>query len=631
MHVARAYALPHSAPGRWLILAMIAALLSLAEPPVAVTQAQSDSAASGSATASIVPESAFFYAYANLDPTTAQMQQAAELVDRAGLGTFMTEDTTGEIPAGAEVAVVVTSIPESTVPDVADVSIAMDPMAATENLDSGGYALIINADDVQSAYDMLLADLEANVDMSGGEITTSEYNGVTITSYEPAPDDDFTEPASIAMVGDFAVQAARAEDIHPLIDTAAGTNPAIDSNENYQTLTGMLPAEHLALGFVNGPAALEELQSSAPEVLPNLDEQTAQSLNSWTAFSFSAEENGFRAETRSIASSTPFDEIAPLDGSFLNQVPSDSVLVMNGTNIDSTGIVTTLALFVASSIVGEDMMATPIPGTSVFAGQDETFAAAESLLGFNLKTDFVDHLVGEFGLAISVSGSLADPASLPSVDAILFSELDEPVAVQDAVSKISFIINAALGEQASIETRDVNGSQVNVVDLTQTGVAEKAEFGVIDDQFVISTGTGLDDYLAAPESPLSEDPGFNAVMEHLPEEYGSVTYINLPIVIQLSTELSSTMTGAFPDADPSCAEYASQEDAQAAFEEDQFENFLLDQDFDGEACEDFFATPVASPDDAATNPYPNVMGLASVSTQEDGVNGTSTFVLIGGE
>lgn len=630
MHVARVQAVPIHSPFRWFAISIIVALLGMATVPVATIHAQSDSAMSNTDAARVVPESALFFAHANLDQESTQVQLAAELIERAGfaeaLGAQGVDESMTGIPAGAEVAVVVTSIPEASDLDVADVS--LDPLAATEELENGGYAVLISSDDPQAAYDLLLADLESNVAISGGAVTTSEYNGVTITSYAPAADDDFTEPSSVALVGDYAVQAVRAEDIHPIIDAAAGVVPTLANNENFQSLTEMLPTERLALGFINGPAILASLQASSPDVLESVDDSSTQALDAWTAFSFSAEENGFRLETRSVSNGMPFEEIVPLDDSFLDNVSSDALVVVNGTNIDSTGIVTTIALFIASAVTGQGLMATPVPGTPVALDQDAVFAEAESLLGFNLKTDFVDHLVGEFGLAITVNGSAMDPESLPAVDALLFSEIDDPVAVQDAVSKISFIIGAAMGDAGTIETRDVNGSQVNVIDLSETGIADRVEFGVVDGKFVISIGSGLDDYLLGPETPISADPNFNAVMENLPDEYGTLAYVNMPIVLELVTGLSSSMGAGIEDADPSCGDYATQQEAQAAYDADQFANFLLDQDFDGEACEDFFGAPLATPE-ATGNPYPNVIGLGSVSTQEDGVNGTSTFLLIG--
>ncbi len=636
MYQARAQVMPQVMPVstsyRWFSIAIMVALMGLAITPAAESQAQSDPVSGASSLASIVPETALFYAYANLDLESAQADLAADLLERAigseSLGDQMLDDTASDVPAGAEIAVVVTSIREASDTNAADVS--LDPLAATEDLAQGGYALVISTDAPQEAYAALLADLESNVESSGGDVVNSDYNGVAITSYVPETDDDFTEPTAVALFDDYVIQAVYPEDIEPVIDTALGTTPALADSENFQTLTTMLPAEHLALGFINGPAALEALETSAPEVTLNLAEQTTRVLDAWTAFSFSAEQDGFRLETRSLPSSESFEPITPLDASFLDQVPSDAALVIHGNDIDSSGILTSLAFILASGVIGEGLMATPTPGTPTALDQDQVFADAEALLGFNLKTDFVDQLVGEFGSAISVGGSIADANTPPAVDAILVSEVEDTVAVQDVVSKISFIIGAAMGDAGTIETRDVNGSQVSVVELTDSGVADTVEFGVVNGEFVVSVGTALDEYLGGVESPLSEDAGYIADMEHLPTGYGSVTYVNLPIVLSMVTGLTSSFDAGITDADPSCGDYATQEEAQAAYDEDQFENFLLDQDFDGEACEDYFDAPAATPE-MAGNPYPNIVGLASVSTQEDGVNGTTTFLLIGDE
>lgn len=633
MHVARAQAVPVTVPFRLFAIVVTLAVASLAALPVAQSHAQAAPSGGAAEVASAVPESALFFAYASFDLEGAQPQLAAQLFERAGLtedlGHDMMLEGTDEIPAGAELGVVVTSLPET--PSVSAAEVSLDPLAATEGLDEGGYALLIGTDDPQGAYDTLLADLDSNVDVSESEIATADYNGVTITSYSPEEGDTFTDPTAIALVGEYAVQAARPEDIEPIIDTVAGNVPALSQNANFQSLTSMLPAEHLALGFINGPATLEAIETSSPEVTQSLDQRSTDLLDSWTAFSFSAEQAGFRLETRSIANATPFDEMTPLDGSFLDQVPADSLLVVNGNNIDATGIVTSLAFLLAVGIMGEDPFATPVAADTMPVSQDEAFTQAESLLGFNLKTDFVDQLVGEFGFAISVDGSITDMMTPPAVNALLVSEVEDTVAVQDVVSKLSFIIGAGMGDAGAIETRDVNGSQVNVVDLTETGVAERAEFGVVDGELVISVGDGLDDYLGGVDAPLSQDPNFSAVMEQLPTDYGSVVYVNMPVVLSLATDLNASFSGAgITDADPACGDFMSQQEAQVAYEEDQFANFLLDQDFDGEACEDFFDPPSATPA-VAGNPYPNVIGLGSVSTQEAGVNGTTTFLLIGGE
>ncbi|MBA2289092.1 MAG: DUF3352 domain-containing protein, partial [Chloroflexia bacterium] len=333
MYAARVQSGPATMPVRFWTFAIVVTLMALTIAPAHSVQAQTESSSGALDIASVVPDTSLFYAYANLDLESSQALLAAELLERSSLtetfgSEMMIDNPAADIPEGAEVAVVVTSIPETSDVSVADVS--LDPLAATQDLEDGGYALIISSNNVQETYEELLASIDMNVESSGGDVTMTDYSGVTITSYLPEAGDDFTEPSAVALVGDYAIQAGYLEDIQPIIDTAAGTLPALNTNENFLSLAGMLPTEHLALGFINGPAAVEALELSSPEVIQNFDQRSFDVLDAWTAFSFSAEQAGFRLETRSIANATPFEEITSLDGSFLDRVDSDALLVING-------------------------------------------------------------------------------------------------------------------------------------------------------------------------------------------------------------------------------------------------------------------------------------------------------------
>lgn len=623
------HAIRQSQPFRWVAILVAFAIIGAFAAPLAPAAAQTTGASPDGGIIDLAPDTSLVFAHANLDMTSDQALMATELFTRAGLGNVLEEPGMSgfdQIPANAQAAIVVTSFPEATSIDVADVSV--NPMAASDSLD-GGFAAIFSADDVEAFYQEAISDLQVDAEHLGGEVVESEYGGVTITSHQPAADDTFTDPTSLAMVGDSLVLAMRAEDIHPIIDTFNGDIPSLTANENYQAVFELLPTDYLGSGFFNGPATLAEIEATAPDTLDGLDDQAIANLDSWTGFTFSAEQQGFRLETRSIQSAAAFAEQVPIDGAFFDTVPSDAVFATNGTNLDSNGIVTMLALVFASGLVGEDLTATPIADVDLEIAQNEVFTQAESLLGFNLKTDLIDNLVGEFGIAVTVGNVFAQ---VPTIDAIVVSDIENPTVVQDAVSKISFIVGAVLqGESAAVESRDVNGSVVNVIDLTGTELDMKVEFGVVGDEIVVSVGNGLDDYILGPESSLSQAPNFQAVLEVMPAEYGSLTFINMPVVLDIVHELSNELAGgSIEDADPSCGEFATQEEAQAVYDEDPFGNFMLDQNFDGQACEDYFAPASASPEaEAAGNPYSNVLGLAVATTQEDDVKGTTTFLLIG--
>jgi hypothetical protein len=605
---------------RWMPVLLALALATALAVPLAPARAQTQAA---DTLIDLVPESVYAFIQADLDITSDQAMLAAELFDRAGLASAIGEDVDlNDIPANSRFGVVVTSIPDAADFDVD--SVAIDPMGATETLDDGGFAVIV-AGDATTFIDDELESMQSNVEWGYGEIRETEYGGIPITVFEST--DEYTDSSAIATIGEYSVFAMRDQDIYPLIDTFNGDTPSLDTNEQYQQLMAMLPSPFLSSGWVNGPALLTAIENSAPEAFASVDVESLAALDAVTAFTFTAEQQGFRLETRSLAARTAATPAEVLDGAFLDSVSADALFVTNGTNIDSAGLVTNLALLFASEFVGEDLSATPVADIDLQQTQDEVFARAEAMLGFNIKTDFIDNLTGEFGLILSV-GDIS--SETPSVNALFVTDVSNPLAVQDVISKVSFILGAGLGDQTTIDTRSVNGSNINVVDLADTGFAEKAEFGVIGDELVISVGTGLDDYLNGPSAPLSEDESFNQLMANLPSEYTSMTYINMNAVATIATDFSGSMGLAVEDADEACGEFASQEEAQAAYDEDPFGNFMLDQNFDGVACEDYFALQGATPA-AEASPYANILGLATVMTEEDGVNGSSSFFLIGGD
>ncbi|HEV2127991.1 MAG TPA: DUF3352 domain-containing protein [Thermomicrobiales bacterium] len=611
----------------WMMLLVAFALVSALIVPLAPASAQTFVT---NEPVDIVPETAYVYVEANLDTSTEQGALAADLLQRAGLADLLEEEAgTDEIPEGLHVAFVLTSIPDlEALDEVGDVT--TDPMAVTKSFDGGGFAVIVSSEGSEQFIADERARMEADTGAGLGEITEAEHGGVTITAFEPS--DAFAEGTAVATIGDYRVFAMRAEDLHPLIDTFNEDLTSLASSERYQLLTDLLPSEHVASGWINGVALLEAVEASSPEAIASVDVNTLAALDAWTAFTFSAEPQGFRLETRSLPNELVESEPVALDGAFLDTVPADAVFVTTGTDIDSSGLVTLLAFLFATELVGEDLMATPVDQVDVAQAQNDVFERSESLLGFNIKTDFIDNLTGRYGIFVSVDDITAET---PAIDALIVSDITNPVVVQDVMSKISFIAGAALGDQGSIETRDVDGSQVYQIALSEdtAGIDSKIEFGVIDDEVVISVGSGLDDYLTGPAQPLSQDETFETLMARLPDEYNHLTYIDLHQVVTMATELSEGQDFALEDADPACAEFASQAEAQAAYDEDPFTNFLLDLDFDGEACEDYpfaGATPSASPV-VQEDRFANIHGLATVMYEEGDVEASSTFILIDGE
>jgi hypothetical protein len=192
-----------------------------------------------------------------------------------------------------------------------------------------------------------------------------------------------------------------------------------------------------------------------------------------------------------------------------------------------------------------------------------------------------------------------------------------------------------------LTTRDVGEGKVYVVDLGEVG--STLEFGVVDERLVIGSGDAVDRLSGTPEESLSGNTQFQAVMDTLPVEHNGIVYLDLTQVIPLAemAEESGAMSGmgmeGMPDSSESCANYATQEEAQAAYDAAEPDTFDLDQDFDGEVCEDYFETAAettGAADEAAVEDaladvdLSAIKAFASVSYEEDGMTRSSSILYI---
>ena len=614
----------------FLIAGMMATTVSLAMPRGATAQVDP------LATASAVPETALFYAAVNLDRDSEQWSVAGDLIERAGLSEAVeqaladaefgpAEQSILDTLFGGEAALVLSRFPETgelNTEDAADT--ISDPGAIAEGAIPEGFSVLLATADPDATYDIVVNLLEDAAEEAGAELETSEYEGVEIIS-RPA-DDEFTTGLAVARAGDYVVFATIPTDIEPIVDTINGDTAPLADEENFARLRGDLNQEFLTLGFINGPAIIEGVEASSPEALAGLDEGTLAPLQAYTGFVTWADSPGFRVDTLSVpAEGREIVAAEPVDPALAEQVSAESLIYASGTNLGATPGLEALGLALAQSVVGDDAVGATPEGDDPEANAEQIFEEAEEQLGFNIKTDFIDQLVGPFVFALTADDLFGGE---PVIDGVLASGTDDPEVVSGVVDEIGGLLEQAL--EADGSTRDVEGSTVQVLDLSSTGLPIVLELGVVNDQLIVGLGNGLDSFVSGPEESLAESENYQAVMGELPQEYTSVGYVNLEAVISLVEEASGSLSGQVADADPACGEFDTQEEAQAAYDEDSFENFALDQDFDGTACEDFFApgTPVAA---EGTSQFSNIKSIATVAFVQDDVTGTSTLLHIADE
>jgi hypothetical protein len=345
-----------------------------------------------------------------------------------------------------------------------------------------------------------------------------------------------------------------------------------------------------------------------------------------------ADTPGFRIDTISLSAggdATPVPSMGEnFDSTLDDRVSGNTLYFTNGTELGSNPGLQVLALLLAQGINGEEPgMATP-EGVSAEEYEAEQFARASQSLGFNLKTDFLDQLVGEFGLAVSLQGF--DPTGT-----ILVSDVADSQKVADAVGKIALLAASGGQGEVTITTKTVEGATVQVLQADADGFPITLEWGVVNDQFILAYGTGLEDYVAGIDSSLADNPQYQEVMATLPTEHNSIVYVDVAQIVSIVqpflTEIESGMSDATLDASPDCAAYATPTEAQAAYEEDPAGNFDLDRDLDGTACEDFFNPSAATPEASPATGMPDVSAVkafATVGFERDGMFGTSSILFI---
>ncbi len=624
-----------------LVMFLAMALLAASLAPVLPSGRAFAQEAQGG-TAAYVPETALLYANVELDQDSSQWQLAGELAARSGLADLIPAEDQEELEDSigilgrfidGEAGIVLATLPETGDFSLDSIGtdasgIATDPEAVSQGDVPEGWAIVLQPSDAEVAYDMLRDTvLGQDDDTAAVEPQTVEYEGYTIEFVEPV--DEFGTGAAIALVDDVVVISTRPDDIEPIIDTATGAVAPLSELSGFTELRGRFEAEVLSFGFVNGPTILSSIEEQDAEALAEVPDDFIAALNAYSAFAFWADEPGFRLDTFAVpAEGEELPAAENFSPTFPENIDGNSLFYAGGTNLGENPGVNALALLLAQTLVGIDPGATPAAAQDPEAYADEIFAEAEATLGFNLKTDFLDQMVGEWGIAGSADELLS---AEPTINGVFASNVDDAATVTDAVERITALVEGAAEGQVEISSRDVDGSTVTTLDLSDSGFSLVVEFGVVGDQFLIGVNEGIETFVTGPDSSLADNEIFQATLAELPGEFSAVSFVNLELAIPLVEETVGATTGAsVADADPACGEFTSQEEAQAAYDEDNFENFALDQDFDGTACEDFFAADQATPEATPSiSEAINVQSIGTVVYQADGASATSTIILIG--
>jgi hypothetical protein len=539
---------------------MMAAGAALTGGP-SIARAQS----SNEATAAIVPDSALVYVNMDLNTQSPQWTQASALLQKLGMSGSVEDmlnkaasDAAGTPVAGAgdlqpflggQAAIVVTSLAvaqraeQSGAPGMGTLGGVMgslgalaSPEAGTANA-PGGFALVAQPSDVDQAWTKAQDLLQQSATDRGATIAEDTYEGVTIKSIPGDPTGN-SEGIAIAKIENSIVVTTTPGEIHPFVDVQQGKANALANVDSFTKLQGALSEAHLLFGYVNGPALLSAgmADASAAAGMGNLGSSMTQQYNAYSGFVVVAQQEGFRFDA--LAMPAPGATLPPAPANFEPQLPtklpSTTTLFADGMNLGANGVLDQVALLFLQAMMQSGMEGTPVATPT----PEELFAQSAAMFGFNLKTDFIDQLTGEYGLAVWGAETM-DPSQ---INALFVSGAKDPATLKDTLSKISLLVQSAAQGQITVASTPVAGDRLNTIYLSSmTGMPSKLEYGVIGQEFLLGYNDAIAQYQAGATDTLASNATYQAALATLPAEHSSVFFVNLEQLVPLFQQLSSSM------------------------------------------------------------------------------------------
>jgi hypothetical protein len=597
-------------------------------------------------TASAVPANAQFYVAIDLDTNGEQITQALALLERAGLSD--SEDSLSTISAGAEAG----GVDAESVDELIDGEMALagtglnfNAMGAFSDLPldgdlsdvdvdeigsnvSPGIAVVIMASNLDEAIEQMISDFREDAQVAGTPIEEPNVEGAQVLVVESDPVTGESGNV-LAVLDDAVILGEVLEDVRPFIQASNGTVSSLATDADFSAAMAQLPAESLVASYVPSLSDFEAVESLLGESGLPLALDLLLGPGGAAGFALSADDAGFRIDTVQLAREGQEFTASGVaaDLTMADRLPSDSLLMLNGFDLGSSMAFRLIEqLLVVGS--GELSGATGIMPEMTQEYIDTQFAEFVPLIGFNVQTEFIQQMEGEFGFALIG----VDPMNPASIQAILASEIADPIAVTDALTSVGNLIQGVGQGQVQASLVTIGDSSVNQIAFDADGVPINVQYGVVGDEFTLSVGDAVVEYALGVSDPLSANPDFQEALSLLPAEYDGLFYLGTASLIEagqpIVSGVGSDLDSGLGDASDRCADFVAQEDAQAAYDEDPVANFDLDLDFDGVACDDYFDVPSTGTAVAGLDGQVNVGSFAAVSYKQDGMGFTSGILVI---
>ena len=529
-----------------------------------VTQAQSDALLS---TSTVVPADIAIYAEVSLDTDSTQLQQLDDLLIRLGSEDSLIDaidDVAGDTEiggqnvtlAGAEIAIAVlpsalasNSDAGSVIDEVGGISDVEDASNVASDLSSGvdgeGVVIVIKATDPDA--------LEAEaLDDAGADATTETYLGSDIVSDV----EEGGSPSYFTRIDDFMLVGQSVDDLKLFIDASLDGGTSLAGFEPFTSASAALPDDRVAFAFANGPVIFEAVNEQIAEPsLAGIVNEAFSVFSGYIGITIAADPAGLRVETvNTPVVATTMETSATADLTMADRMPIDTVVFANGFDLGQTTLLKSVGLLLVAALgtlssdsMEGDSVATPEP-----ISVDEMYDSLAQLLGFNIKTDFIDQMTGEYGFGLwgIESGNVAD------IGVALVSGVADTEVLGDTVDSISFLVQAAGQGEVSVTSRELATGPINNVTFEADGAEMSVDYGVVGDEFILGVGNGADMVTGGATESLSDSSSYIEAMSYLPTEYTSILYVDIAALGAIGSDMSGTvfegndmLTGLASDSD----------------------------------------------------------------------------------
>jgi hypothetical protein len=482
----------------------------------------------------VTPANVVFYAEVSLDADNTQLQAFDDILTRLGAEDSLVEaieesatDSSSDLDLnGAEIAI---GILPSALAAGADASGDLIESATsggvTDDLEEvgstagdEGVVVVIRPKDI--------AEAEASAKESAGiDAESEDYLGIEIVS--PVDSDDSI--GTYAVVDDFLISGSNVDDIKAFIDVSQDDGDSLADFDEFQSTSDLLPAERVGFAFANGPALLEAASDSLDD--PSMAAALADSVSAYSGYTglvIAADEPGVRLEVVVVPGEDASEAVASgvaADLDMANRVPSDTVVFASGFDLGQSAILNGLGLALVSIFSGltssssfDDSDATPEPMSI-----DEMYDSLASSFGFNLKTGFIDQLVGPYGFAVWG----IDSEDVADVNVALVSGVADETVLGDTLGTISLLVQAGGQGQINVTSRALEGGSVNHIEISEGGTETSVDYGVVGGEFVLGVGDGAETVINGPSESLADSTMYTTALSYLPEEFQAIYYLDI--------------------------------------------------------------------------------------------------------